>query len=193
MELNLAPMRICRGGHRVPVVIERCPRCTKISMRAWKLKHVEQTAAYNKEYNKQERVRSYRRDISKKYRNESESARVLHVERETERLKDDRYRFVRILKNYGLEVIDFANLLVAQKFKCPGCAEELKLNRRTHVDHCHDTGKVRGILCHHCNLALGQARNSATTLRNLAVYLDKEAEAVHDADGKLIPWQPEAA
>jgi hypothetical protein len=44
--------------------------------------------------------------------------------------------------------------------------------RALHVDHCHTTGVVRGVLCHRCNLALGLLREDASVLRKLAEYLE---------------------
>jgi hypothetical protein len=42
---------------------------------------------------------------------------------------------------------------------------------RWHLDHDHQTGKVRGVLCHQCNIMLGMARDSVTILENGARYL----------------------
>jgi hypothetical protein len=39
------------------------------------------------------------------------------------------------------------------------------------VDHCHTTGAVRGILCHHCNLLLGHAKDAEDTLLSAVTYL----------------------
>ena len=41
------------------------------------------------------------------------------------------------------------------------------------IDHCHVTGKIRGILCDDCNTALGRVLDSTQTLRNLVAYLER--------------------
>lgn len=61
------------------------------------------------------------------------------------------------LKNfYGLSLMDYDNLVKKQEKKCAICA---KVPIVLCVDHCHTTGKVRGLLCHGCNLALGHFKN----------------------------------
>ena len=60
----------------------------------------------------------------------------------------------------------------AQDGRCVACRVDLSTTK-PNVDHDHATGKVRGILCWHCNLILGHARDSVLTLRALAEYLEK--------------------
>jgi hypothetical protein len=59
---------------------------------------------------------------------------------------------------------------------CAGCGRTTsrRRNSRLSVDHCHKTGKVRGLLCEECNLAVGNARDDPATLRNLATYLERQ-------------------
>lgn len=42
-----------------------------------------------------------------------------------------------------------------------------------HVDHCHVTGKVRGLLCHKCNVALGMVQDRVSHLQALISYLER--------------------
>lgn len=42
-----------------------------------------------------------------------------------------------------------------------------------HVDHCHDSGKVRGLLCMACNIMLGKAQDNTETLRAAIKYLEE--------------------
>ena len=73
---------------------------------------------------------------------------------------------------YGLTVAGFHALAARQKGRCAGCNRQLEEGRRTHVDHDHSTGKVRGLLCNGCNTALGFMRESAATAYQLSAYLE---------------------
>jgi hypothetical protein len=42
------------------------------------------------------------------------------------------------------------------------------------VDHCHTSGRIRGFLCHDCNLAIGKAKDDPNLLRKMAEYLEKQ-------------------
>ncbi|WP_437104985.1 endonuclease VII domain-containing protein [Streptomyces sp. enrichment culture] len=44
-----------------------------------------------------------------------------------------------------------------------------------HVDHCHETGRVRGVLCFSCNAALGQFKNQPDVMRRAAAYVEGNA------------------
>lgn len=58
---------------------------------------------------------------------------------------------------YGITVADYDRMLLAQGGRCAICKTDKSLGRgRFHVDHDHATGRVRGILCHLCNTALGR-------------------------------------
>ena len=77
----------------------------------------------------------------------------------------------RLRARYGITARDRDALLKKQRGKCAGCRRQRGWKKV--VDHCHKTKKVRGILCGHCNLILGHARDNANTLRRLACYLEK--------------------
>lgn len=84
----------------------------------------------------------------------------------------------RLKKLYGVDYEDLARLFEKQSGCCALCDMRLKFDRGTHVDHCHSTGKVRGLLCAACNLALGHIEKPGQLDRMLAylraTYLWKE-------------------
>lgn len=55
---------------------------------------------------------------------------------------------------------------------CDVCGTEL-VGRFRHVDHDHDTGVIRGVLCHSCNTTLGHCKDDPSLLRRLADYLER--------------------
>ena len=84
----------------------------------------------------------------------------------------ERKRWLRV--SYGLTLEDFENLLIAQDFECRICHRTFDpgLHELTPcVDHSHETGEVRGLLCQKCNLGLGHCKDDATRLRAASEYL----------------------
>lgn len=75
---------------------------------------------------------------------------------------------------YGLTPEQFDSMLAAQGGICPGCKTATPGGQfnQWHVDHDHETGAVRGLLCRKCNLLLGYAKDNPDTLRRLAEYLE---------------------
>lgn len=80
-----------------------------------------------------------------------------------------------ILKKYGLSVEDYEKLLILQNSKCKICGSTSgqKEGSRLFVDHCHSTGKVRGLLCHNCNAGLGHFKDSTDLLNKAMSYLNE--------------------
>ena len=75
-------------------------------------------------------------------------------------------------QQYGITYDEYDEMLVNQNGKCAICTTTDPGGKgRFHVDHCHTTGKVRGLLCHHCNTMLGLAKDSVETLNNAISYL----------------------
>lgn len=72
---------------------------------------------------------------------------------------------------YGLTINQWIALAEAQSWRCALCPTESSVDRPLHVDHCHRTGKVRGLLCKTCNLAIGQLGDTAEALQRVADYL----------------------
>lgn len=76
-----------------------------------------------------------------------------------------------LLKKYGLTREQFAQMKQHQKGKCAICSCDLVDGKMTCVDHCHSTGKIRGILCANCNVALGHFKDSIPLIESAICYL----------------------
>jgi hypothetical protein len=84
----------------------------------------------------------------------------------------DRLRAQHIQRKYGINAQEFDALLESQGGVCPICETRLpEGTRRVHVDHCHDTGEVRGILCNACNSGLGMFGDNPERLLKAIAYL----------------------
>ncbi len=64
------------------------------------------------------------------------------------------------LKSLGLSMDDYSRMLTDQGHRCAICGTHAdELDRRLAIDHCHKTGRVRGLLCNLCNTALGMFKD----------------------------------
>lgn len=108
------------------------------------------------------------REASKKWRKEN-----------LERHKDNNAK-----RSYGLEHGTYDTMLAAQDGKCAICKTTEPGTRlvRFHIDHCHTSNVVRGLLCEHCNRGLGHFKDDPALMRRAADYLSS-AEAGRERGG----------
>lgn len=77
------------------------------------------------------------------------------------------------LRQFGITQEDYDKILQEQDGKCAICGVERNGSKENFcVDHDHETGKVRGLLCTKCNLGIGKMKDSPDLLRKAAKYLD---------------------
>lgn len=109
---------------------------------------------YYREYNKTPQRQKYAKEYYlkniDKYR-ERDNNRTTFIGNFLERIRSRRHK-------YNIEFIEYITLYYKQDFKCNICNKLLDNSSkqyRPHIDHCHTTGKVRGLLCLKCNAYLG--------------------------------------
>ena len=86
-----------------------------------------------------------------------------------------------LLRKYGITLDDYKQMFAEQKGVCAICSEpertrrrkKLPENERLAVDHCHETGVVRGLLCFKCNTAIGSLGDTQETVMKVIYYLSK--------------------
>lgn len=87
----------------------------------------------------------------------------------------DKNRDTKLRKTYGISLEEYNTLFTKQGGVCAICKGTESINGRLMaVDHCHTTGKVRGILCSHCNRALGFFKDNTESLKAAIRYLGGE-------------------
>jgi len=81
--------------------------------------------------------------------------------------------------SYGISLKDYNSILDSQEYKCKICGkkrEEFEIvGKKLFVDHCHKTGKVRGILCTKCNTGIGMFDDSIENLEAAISYLKENS------------------
>jgi Recombination endonuclease VII len=91
------------------------------------------------------------------------------------REKPRRARRANHLKStYGITLDEYDQMLKTQGGGCFICYAPPG-RRALNIDHCHSSGKVRALLCDHCNMALGQVRENMDTLKAMIAYIEEHS------------------
>lgn len=88
-------------------------------------------------------------------------------------------RNANLKSNYGITLEEFEDMAQLQNNRCAICRRDAKdaPKGKLFVDHCHHSGKFRGLICQHCNSMLGHAKDRIATLLEAASYLKMRGAA----------------
>lgn len=137
--------------------------------RAYNERNKEKIRAYMVAYN--ERNKEKKRGYLAAY-NQRNREKIRAQQRSYNARNKERLRAYRLYREYNLSLEQFKDLVTTQSGRCASCKELFQSNKRTHVDHCHKTGRVRSILCSGCNTELGQLKECPVRIRALAYYAE---------------------
>ncbi len=131
-----------------------CQSCKRAYMAKWRKKNRIAVRLYQKKWaeDNKELVSFYRKDWNLRNRH--------------------RRRDFNVRSKYGIRYNDVKKIFRSQNRQCAGCLRKLTLDT-INVDHCHKSSKVRGLLCHQCNISLGLMKDNPIAIRNLAKYAAK--------------------
>ena len=155
------------GSGKEHVAKGLCDSCYKRQWRESRPEHAQKAAEYARSRYKAnpEKHREYARSARRKDPEKHRAANKAWRSRNPERWRHDR-----LLREYGITQEAYLQMVEAQGGKCLVC-DEAPTKKKLAVDHCHDTGKVRGLLCVTCNRALGLLKDSPQRLERAFKYL----------------------
>ena len=134
-----------------------CKDCRKKYMDDYRKKR-----NYNKMYYEQNKEKDKKRCLENYYKNKDNPEKKL------------KWRENQLKVKYNMTLDDWNSMYEDQDYRCAICrTDNPKGQGILHVDHCHSSGNIRGLLCHHCNIALGSFSDSIETLENAIEYLKK--------------------
>lgn len=126
-----------------------------------------------------EAQRSYFRKYYQQHKNEiSVSRKQYYLDNKSkyEKYNESDYVRTRTLHNrYKLSIDDYEKMVVEQGSRCAICGTDnpgrKSKNNHWFIDHCHETNKIRGLLCHKCNLGLGHFNDNIDLMEKAIEYI----------------------
>ena len=134
-------------------------------------------AEWTRKYNKTPRGKEVREDWQEKNVEKIAAYKELYRNDPVKRKASKAYhRKRRLMQEFGITPKEYDGLLKDQGGKCAICGaiDSDSTGRRLAVDHDHVTGKVRGLLCHNCNVGIGNFKDDPNLLRKAIKYLEAD-------------------
>lgn len=158
--------------------IQKCREVKKQSYREYTRRWAEKNQQHVQEYAQKHYIENKQRHLERgeewrKQNRESDNQRRYKHYVENKQVHDEA-RWRHYMKRHGMTLNDYENMLSKQDGKCAICGSHKsgkKNSNRLSIDHCHKTGKVRGLLCQQCNLGIGCLKDDITILENALAYL----------------------
>jgi Autographiviridae endonuclease VII len=153
-----------------PQALKTCPECGETKPREEFHKHAGHRDGLRK------RCKQCVSNYARRWR-EANLERISTAAAEYRRANPDKCRVAQrrngLKRNYGLTVDQYDALLTEQQGRCAICGgtEPGPNYARFVVDHCHRTGKVRGLLCALCNWGIGYLQDNPEIMTSATVYL----------------------
>jgi Recombination endonuclease VII len=115
--------------------------------------------------------RGCRTDAVREYRAENKD-RINAAKRADRKANPEKYKDIDLRKTHGMTLVEYRELLEIQGGVCVICRYEPENGEYLPVDHCHETGTRRALLCIKCNTGLGAFRDDPELLRMAAYYIE---------------------
>ena len=112
-------------------------------------------------------------------RKRPESNHKMHSKkwREANKARADRLsRKSYLRKKYGITIEQYEAMICEHNNVCVICFRSPRGNgsrAKLHIDHCHETGKIRGLICPNCNTALGMVEDNTNILKRMIEYVER--------------------
>lgn len=145
--------------------IRRCRKCQEFKALEQFISHWSWYCHSCRVVVDQETKNKLHKDLSPNQVIKLQSKRRRRQERGTKGTHVESFRYCK----YGLTTNDIKGMLDRQDSKCCICKDSIDMS--AHIDHCHSTNKVRGLLCRGCNLGLGQFKDNKDILYAAFEYL----------------------
>jgi len=145
----------CRDGHR-----PECKSCNLAARKVWYQANREREIA---------RVKAWQQANPERVNASNQKSRAANP---------DRARDGYLRRTFGLSLAEYEEMLTAQHGTCAICGRPPRKGSSLHVDHDHETGAVRGLLCFRCNGGLGQFKEEFERLVTASEYLSGDLEPI---------------
>lgn len=134
-------------------------------------KQIEYRRQYAKREHVKQKARQYRK--SQKWKEYYSSWQKSEHRKEYQKKYKQKNGFKYYLKGrYNITIEQYTEMFLSQNGKCAICHEPI-VTRECSVDHNHETGQVRGLLCNNCNFSIGLLKDNFIFAYNTAKYLAK--------------------
>lgn len=147
----------------------------------WRQENRERLSASKREYQEKNkgRITAYRKEwyLKNKRRILDEQSEYAKNYRESKRNGNPEWRIKSRVHKFKAKGGDIATLpnnlreMILSNPPCEACGSQI--NWKLCIDHCHKTGRYRGLICSYCNSALGYIRDNPDTARKLIAYLER--------------------